>query len=89
MIRVSITLALSGHGIDDDRFISDWNENKLTPGSLDPGLAYTRELAPTYINMGIQDDIDKGVITPEEGADRRKRHMKKYRELLAENGRLK
>ena len=82
-------LALTGHGIDDDRFISDWNENSLTPGSLDPSLAYTRDLMPTAINLGIQDDIDKGVITPEEGDDRRKRHLKKYRELLAENGKLK
>lgn len=82
-------LALQGHGIDDDKFITDWNENKVTPGSLDPGLAFTKELMPTVINLGIQDDLDRGVIDDNEAVKRRARHMKRYRELLAENGMLK
>ena len=82
-------LALQGHGIDDDKFITDWNENKVTPGSLDPGLALTKELMPTVINLGIQDDLDRGVIDDNEAVKRRARHMKRYRELLAENGMLK
>ena len=82
-------LALQGHGIDDDKFISDWNENRLTPGSLDPGLAYTKELVPTVINLGIQEDLDNGVIDKEVAVKRRAKHMKRYRELLAENGMLK
>ena len=82
-------LALQGHGITDDKFITDWNENKLTPGSLDPGLAYTKELMPTVINLGIQEDLDRGVIDQNEATKRKAKHMKRYRELLAENGLLK
>lgn len=82
-------LALTGHGIDDERFIKDWNENDLTPGSLDPDLAYTKELMPTVIRMGIQEDLDKGVIDQQEAKMREAKHMKNYRGLLAEAGMLK
>ena len=82
-------LALTGHGIDDERYIKDWNENELTPGSLSPELAYTQELMPTVIRLGIQEDLDNGVIDPEEAKKREARHLKNYRSLLAEKGMLK
>ena len=82
-------LWLQGHGVDDEMFISDWNENKLSPGPLDPKLAHTKDLMPTVIRMGIQDDLGKGVIDEAEAKSREVRHMKNYRELLAENGMLK
>lgn len=82
-------LALSGYPIDDDMFIKDYNENDLTPGSLDVDLAYKPDLMKTVINMGIQEDLSKGVIDEKEAQMRRQRHLKNYNELLAEAGKLK
>ena len=82
-------LWLQGHGVDDEMFIADWNENKMSPGPLDPKLAHTKELMPTVIMMGIREDLDKGTIDEKEAKMREQKHMKNYRELLAENGMLK
>ena len=81
--------ALKGIGIDDERFISDWNENPFTPGSLDPSLAYTKQLMEVAIDLSIKDDLEKGTIDEKEATKRRSEHMKQYRHLLAENGKLK
>lgn len=81
--------ALNGWEIDDEMFISDYNDNELTYGSLDPDLAYTPDLMPEVIRLGIQEDLEKGLIDNEKAAKLQKEHLKSYRSLLARNGKIK
>lgn len=82
-------LALRGVQVDDDEFISDWNTNPLTKTSLDSELAYTRDLMPRVIDIGIAEDLEGGVINDKEARQRKQDQMKEYRELLAKKGMLK
>lgn len=82
-------LALSGFPIDDDMFVSDYNENKLTPGELSSDLAYTPNLMPRVIELNIQDDLDNGLIDLEQAKKRKMEHLQNYRGLLAEAGKFK
>ena len=81
-------LALSGENIDDEEFIKDYNENSLTKVSLDPKLAYTRQLMETVIDLGINEDLEKGIIDDKEAKLRRMKHNQRYRELLARNDKM-
>ena len=82
-------LALRGVQVDDDEFISDWNNNRLTKTSLDLELAYTKDLIPRIIDIGIAEDLASGLIDPKEAKQRKQDQTKEYRELLAKKGMLK
>lgn len=82
-------LALRGVQVDDDEFISDWNTNPLTKTPLDLELAYTKDLMPRVMDIGIAEDLEGGVINDKEARQRKQDQMKEYRELLAKKGMLK
>lgn len=82
-------LALRGVQVDDDEFISDWNTNPLTKVTLDPELAYTKDLMPIIMDIGIEEDLSGGVINDKQARQRKQEQMKEYRELLAKKGMLK
>jgi hypothetical protein len=82
-------LALRGVQVDDDEFISDWNSNPLTKTSLESELAFTKELMPRVIDIGIAEDLEGGVLNDKEARKRKQDQMKEYRELLAKKGMLK
>ena len=82
-------LALRGVQVDDDEFISDWNSNRLTKTALGLELAYTKDLMPRVIDIGIAEDLEGGVIDTKLARQRKQEQMKEYRELLAKRGMLK
>jgi|TARA_R110000823_G_scaffold1122_8_gene4382 hypothetical protein len=82
-------LALRGVQVGDDEFISDWNSNPLTKTSLESELAFTKELMPRVIDIGIAEDLEGGVLNDKEARKRKQDQMKEYRELLAKKGMLK
>jgi len=82
-------LALRGVQVDDDEFISDWNTNPLTKTVLDLELAYTKDLMPRVMDIGIAEDLESGVIDTKAAKQRKHDQMKEYRELLAKRGMLK
>ena len=82
-------LALRGVQVDDDEFISDWNTNPLTKTVLDLELAYTKDLMPRVIDIGIAEDLEGGIIDTTLAKQRKHEQMKEYRELLAKQGMLK
>tara|TARA_R110001606_G_scaffold152269_1_gene292965 strand:- start:439 stop:720 length:282 start_codon:yes stop_codon:yes gene_type:complete len=82
-------LALRGVQVDDDEFISDWNTNRLTKTALDLELAYTKDLMPRVIDIGIAEDLEGGIIDTKEAKQRKQEQTKEYRELLAKKGMLK
>ena len=82
-------LALRGVQVDDDEFISDWNTNPLTKTLLDVELAYTKDLMPRIIDIGIAEDLSSGVKDDKKAKQRKHEQMKEYRELLAKQGMLK
>jgi len=82
-------LALRGVQVDDDEFILDWNSNPLTKTPLTDDLAYTKDLMPRVIDIGISEDLAAGEITDQAAKKRKHDQMKDYRELLAKRGMLK
>ena len=82
-------LALRGVQVDDDEFISDWNTNPLTKTVLDLELAYTKDLMPRVMDIGIAEDLENGIIDTKAARKRKHDQMKEYRELLAKRGMLK
>jgi hypothetical protein len=82
-------LALRGVQVDDDEFISDWNTNPLTKTVLDLELAYTKDLMPRVMDIGIAEDLENGIIDTKAARQRKHDQMKEYRELLAKRGMLK
>jgi len=82
-------LALRGLQVEDDEFINDWNSNPLTKTKLTEDLAFTMNLMPAVMDIGIDEDLQKGLLD-NKGAQKRKHdQMKEYRELLAKQGMLK
>ena len=82
-------LALRGVQVDDEEFISDWNSNPLTKTPLTDDLAYTKDLMPRVIDIGISEDLAAGEIDDQAAKKRKHDQMKDYRELLAKRGMLK
>tara|TARA_R110000782_G_scaffold176127_1_gene267204 strand:+ start:423 stop:704 length:282 start_codon:yes stop_codon:yes gene_type:complete len=82
-------LALRGVQVDDDEFINDWNTNSLTNTTLDESLAYTPELMPRIIDIGIEEDLANNVIDNKQAKARKQDQMKEYKTLLAKRGMLK
>ena len=82
-------LALRGVQVDDDEFINDWNTNSLTNTTLDESLAYTPELMPRIIDIGIAEDLANNVIDEKQAKARKQDQIKEYKTLLAKRGMLK
>ena len=82
-------LALRGVQVDDEEFINDWNTNSLTRTTLDESLAYTKDLMPRIIDIGIEEDLANSVIDSKQAKARKQDQMKEYRTLLAKRGMLK
>lgn len=81
-------LALRGVQVDDDEFITDWNNNPLTHDNLAEELAFTKDLMPRVIDLGIAEDLASGVIDDKKARQRKQDQLKEYRELLAKRGML-
>jgi|TARA_B110000211_G_C13732137_1_gene400718 hypothetical protein len=75
--------------VDDDEFINDWNTNSLTNTTLDESLAYTPELMPRIIDIGIAEDLANNVIDEKQAKARKQDQIKEYKTLLAKRGMLK
>lgn len=82
-------MALRGVQVDDEEFISDWNSNPLTRTQLTDDLAYTKDLMPRVIDIGISEDVDSGRLDDKAAKKRKHDQMKDYKELLAKRGMLK
>lgn len=82
-------LALRGVQVDDEEFIKDWNSNPLTNTPLTDDLAFTKDLMPRVIEIGIAEDLADGSIDESTAKKRKHDHMKDYKELLAKRGMLK
>ena len=82
-------LALRGVQVDDEEFISDWNSNPLTRTQLTDDLAYTKDLMPRVIDIGISEDVASGQLDDKAAKKRKHDQMKDYKELLAKRGMLK
>lgn len=82
-------LALRGVQVDDEEFIKDWNTNSLTKTTLDEDLAYTKDLMPRIIDIGIEEDLANNIIDSKQAKTRKQDQMKEYRTLLAKRGMLK
>jgi len=82
-------LALRGVQVDDDEFINDWNTNSLTNTTLDENLAYTKDLMPRIIDIGIAEDLSNRIIDDKQAKIRKQEQMKEYKTLLAKKGMLK
>jgi hypothetical protein len=81
-------LALRGVQVDDDEFINDWNNNALTKTKLDESLAYTSDLIPRIIDIGIAEDLANNVIDDKQAKARKQEQLKEYKTLLAKKGML-
>jgi len=82
-------LALRGVQVGDDEFIKDWNTNPLTNTPLTDDLAFTKDLMPRVIDIGILEDLANGTIDEPAAKKRKHDQMKDYKELLAKRGMLK
>jgi len=81
-------LALRGVQVDDDEFINDWNSNSYTQTNLEDSLAFTKDLMPRVIDIGIAEDLSTGLIDDKQAKKRKHDQMRDYKELLAKQGML-